>query len=111
MLVFLAVGVLATFLRYAGGASSDPEEQVQSLCTTAVQDDLERRGSTVEQLPLFSDVEQVDDTGQLAAVELEGRDADRERAGEARQRVLGREAARAAVALQVEGLCVHRQRG
>jgi len=61
MLVFLAVGVLATFLRYAGGASSDPEEQVQSFCRTAVQDDLERRGSTVEQLPLFSDVEQVDD--------------------------------------------------
>ena len=37
-----------------------------------------------------------------AAVELERRDADAERAGEARERVLGREAARAAMALQVE---------
>ena len=61
MLVFLAVGVLATFLRYAGG-STDPEAQVQSLCTTAVEDDLEARGNTVAQLPQFSDVEQVDDT-------------------------------------------------
>ena len=34
---------------------------------------------------------------------LERRDADRERALERRQRVLGRKAARAAVALQVEG--------
>ena len=60
MLVFLGIGLIATFLRYTGG-SSDPESQVQSLCLTAVQDDLEARGSTVEDLPLFSDVEQVDD--------------------------------------------------
>jgi hypothetical protein len=62
MLVFLGVGLVATFLRYTGGASSsDPEAQVQSLCLTAVQDDLEARGNTVEDLPLFSDVQQVDD--------------------------------------------------
>lgn len=62
MLVFLGVGLVATFLRYTGGGSSDPESQVQSLCVAAVQDDLEARGNTVEDLPLFSDVEQVDDT-------------------------------------------------
>ena len=61
MLVFLVVGLLATVGRYAGG-SSDPEEQVQALCLTAVQDDLESRGNTVEDLPLFADVQQVDDT-------------------------------------------------
>ncbi|HEU0181500.1 MAG TPA: hypothetical protein VFR16_04880 [Agromyces mariniharenae] len=61
MLVFLGVGLIATFLRYTGGGSSDPESQVQSLCQAAVQDDLEARGNTVEDLPLFSDVEQVDD--------------------------------------------------
>lgn len=61
MLVFLGVGLIATFLRYTGGGSSDPESQVQSLCVTAVQDDLDARGDTVEDLPLFSDVEQVDD--------------------------------------------------
>ena len=62
MLVFLGVGLVATFLRYTGGASSsDPDAQVQSLCLTAVQDDLEARGNTVEDLPLFSDVQQVDD--------------------------------------------------
>lgn len=61
MLVFLGIGLIATFLRYTGGGSSDPESQVQSLCLTAVQDDLEARGGTVEDLPLFSDVEQVDD--------------------------------------------------
>ena len=59
MLVFLVVGLLATIDRYA--ASADPEEQVQSLCLTGVQDDLEARGNTVEDLPLFSDVEEVDD--------------------------------------------------
>jgi hypothetical protein len=62
MLVFLGIGLIATFLRYTGGASSsDPASQVQSLCLAAVQDDLETRGNTVEDLPLFSDVEQVDD--------------------------------------------------
>jgi hypothetical protein len=61
MLVFLVVGVLATIGRYAGGSAS-PEEQVQSLCLTGVRDDLEARGNTVEEMPLFSDVEQVDDT-------------------------------------------------
>ena len=61
MLVFLVVGLLATVGRYAGGPS-DPEEQVQALCLTAVQDDLESRGNTVEDLPLFADVQQVDDT-------------------------------------------------
>ena len=61
MLVFLVVGVLATIGRYAGG-SADPEDQVQSLCLTGVRDDLEARGNTVEEMPLFSDVEQVDDT-------------------------------------------------
>ncbi|MFE6256059.1 hypothetical protein [Agromyces sp. NPDC057865] len=62
MLVFLGIGLVATFLRYTGGASSsDPDAQVQSLCLTAVQDDLEARGNTVEDLPLFSDVQQVDD--------------------------------------------------
>lgn len=59
MLVFLVVGLLATINRYA--ASADPEEQVQSLCLTGVQDDLEARGNTVEDMPLFSDVEGVDD--------------------------------------------------
>lgn len=61
MLVFFVVGLLATIDRYAGG-SADPEEQVQSLCLTGVRDDLEARGNTVDEMPLFSDVEQVDDT-------------------------------------------------
>ena len=61
MRVFLVVGLLATIGRYAGG-SADPEEQVQSLCLTGVRDDLEARGNTVDEMPLFSDVEQVDDT-------------------------------------------------
>ena len=60
MLVFLVVGLLATIGRYAAG-SADPEDQVQSLCLTGVRDDLEARGNTVEEMPLFSDVEQVDD--------------------------------------------------
>ena len=82
MLVFFAVGVLATFLRYAGG-SSDPEEQVQSLCATAVRSDLERRGNTVEQLPQFSDVEQVDD----AEYRTQG-SATYEEDGESEQRIV-----------------------
>lgn len=73
MLVFLVVGLLATIGRYAGG-SADPEEQVQSLCLTGVREDLETRGNTVDEMPLFSDVEQVDDAeyrtqGSVAYVE------------------------------------------
>jgi hypothetical protein len=75
MLVFLVVGVLATIGRYAGGSAS-PEEQVQSLCLTGVRDDLEARGNTVDEMPLFSDVEQVDETeyrtqGSVAYIEDE----------------------------------------
>lgn len=73
MLVFLVVGLLATIGRYAGG-SADPEEQVRSLCLTGVREDLEARGNTVDEMPLFSDVEQVDDAeyrtqGSVAYVE------------------------------------------
>ena len=45
-----------------------------------------------------------------ARVELERRHADRERPREPGERVLGGEAARAAMALQVEILCAHGQR-